>query len=126
MDLKPISAVRRDVASTFRNLYEHQVQPLDLGDNYEQRVTPFDSRSQNLKELDAQVKSMIEKSKNKIQVGNQRKSAEICKVCGKEGNPQVIKDHIESNHLEGVSLPCGNCEKTFRSRIILRRHKCKT
>ena len=128
MDFKTNSDVRRDQndESTLRNLYKYQVQPLDQGNNYEHRVTPFDSRSQNLKELDTQVKSMIEKSKNKIQIGNQRKSAEICKVCGKEGNPQVIKDHIEANHLEGVSLPCDNCEKAFRSRISLRKHKCKT
>ena len=110
--------------SSFRHVnQQHQLQPLDIGSRYEQRVASFDSRSQDLKELDARVKSMMTKSQNMIQIGNRRKTAEICKVCGKEGNPQAIKDHIEAKHLEGVSLPCNNCGKTFRSRIAVRRHK---
>ena len=126
MELKLKSSVRsyQDEESTFRNINKYQLQPLNY--RYEQRVTAFDSRSQDLKELDAQVKSMMVKSQNKIQVGNERKTTEICKVCGKEGAPQAIKDHIEANHLEGVSLPCNSCEKTFRSRIALRKHKCLT
>ena len=80
----------------------------------------FASGSEGLKELDAQVKSMIEKSTNMIQVGNKRKRAESCKE--KEDVSQAIKDHIEANHLEGVVLPCNQCEKTFRCRNTLRWH----
>ena len=29
-----------------------------------------------------------------------------------------MKDHIEANHLEGISLPCNYCDKIFRSRHI--------
>ena len=126
MDIKPNSAARdQDEGGTFRRYanQEHQLEPLDQGNNYEQRFAVIASGSEYMKELDAQVKSMIEKSKNMIQVGNQRKTAEICKVCGKEGLSQTIKDHIEANHLEGVSIPCNFCEKTFRSRRSLVLHK---
>ena len=47
---------------------------------------------------------MMEKSHNNL--GNGRGFAYLCKVCGKEGRDNHIKDHIEANHLEGVVLPC--------------------
>ena len=81
--------------------------------------------AEDLQELDEQVKSMMENSQNMIQDGKQRRRAKICKVCGKEGISISIKDHIEAKHLEGVSIPCNNCEKTFRSRVAKRMHKCK-
>ena len=75
-------------------------------------------------ELDEKVKSMMEKGQNMISYGkgNMRK-ANVCKICGKEGQIVAIRDHIEANHLEGISLPCSQCEKTFRSRKTLRMHK---
>ena len=75
----------------------------------------------DLEALDAKVKSMTEKSQNKI--ANGRQLANICKVCGKEGMGRDIKDHIEANHLEGIIIPCNLCDKTFRSRNGLRLHK---
>ena len=77
-----------------------------------------------LTELDQKVKSMMQKSQKVMPIVNgRRQSANICKVCGKEGQIVAIRDHIEANHLEGVSLPCNLCEKTFRSRSRLRFHK---
>jgi len=73
-------------------------------------------------ELDEQVKSMMTKSENMLPNGRQK--ADICNVCGKEGKGNAIKDHIEANHLEGVSIPCKDCEKTFRTRNGLRKHVC--
>ena len=78
--------------------------------------------SGDLQELDEKVKSMMEKSQNLAPSGKSK--AHICKVCGKEGAGIAIRDHIETNHLEGVCLPCNMCGKTFRSRWSLRRHKC--
>ena len=30
-----------------------------------------------------------------------------------------MRKHIEAHHLNGVSIPCSQCEKTFRSRSSL-------
>ena len=76
--------------------------------------------SGDLDELEERVKSMMEKSENKIASGLQL--AYRCKVCGKEGHGRNIKDHIEANHLEGIAIPCNHCEKTFRSRNSFKLH----
>ena len=70
--------------------------------------------------LDEKVKSMMEKSQNFYQ--HQNIKADICKVCGKEGRYNAIKDHIEANHLEGIVIPCNLCDRTFRSRNGFRLH----
>ena len=70
-----------------------------------------------LKDLDEQVRSMMEKSPNLVSSERKRK-ADICKVCGKEGEGAVIMNHIEANHLVGISIPCNDCEATFRSRKL--------
>ena len=74
--------------------------------------------STDVQELDTKVKSLMDLSANRASNGHK---AYVCKVCGKEGQWVAIRDHIESNHLEGVSLPCNVCEKTYRSRATLRR-----
>ena len=71
--------------------------------------------------LDEKVKSMMEKGHKMITDGERngrptRRISSICKVCGKEGLPKHIKNHIESNHLEGISIPCDHCGKTLSSR----------
>lgn len=75
--------------------------------------------------LDAKIKSMMEKGQNYISNGKRRALAQICKMCGKEGLGKNIQDHIEANHIEGIKLPCYYCEKTFTSRNGLRLHKKK-
>merc|ERR1719430_2024743 len=72
-------------------------------------------------DLEEMVKTMMEKSENPLSNGQGR--AHRCKVCGKEDYSTNIKKHIEANHLEGVSIPCNFCEKTFRVRDSLRIHK---
>ena len=74
----------------------------------------------DLTELDEKVKSLMEKSPNRDSRGQ---FAYVCKICGKEGLTHHIKDHIEANHLEGVVIPCNICEKTFRCRDTLRKHR---
>ena len=86
-------------------------------------ITDLKLNSEYIQELDETVKSMMEKIERKILVGKQLHKVNICKVCGKEGQWVGIRDHIEANHLQGVSLPCDLCEKTFRSRKTLRVHK---
>ena len=75
--------------------------------------------SEDLKELLERSNSMMEKTSRKTSSGM---PVYCCKVCGKEGKSDNIKNHIEANHLEGVTLPCTNCEKTFRSRKSLDQH----
>ena len=85
-------------------------------------VLPKHEVSGDMKELDQQIETMMSRSENMVSVGNQKRKAFICKVCGKEGQQINIKDHIEANHLEGISVPCSICEKNFRSRRALRHH----
>ena len=56
-------------------------------------------------------------------LANGRQRASVCQVCGKEGQTNVIKDHIEAHHIDGIIIPCNLCEKTFRSRVLLKNHK---
>ena len=77
--------------------------------------------SGGLDELEERVKSLMEKSQNRIASGN--RLADICKVCEKEGEGRNIKEHIEANHLEGIDIPCNLCDKTFRYRNGFRKHK---
>ena len=93
--------------------------------NGEQRIEISEHVSSNLQELDAQVKSMMDQGQKMVPNGKIQTRSKICKMCGKEGAPNTIRDHIEAHHLEGFALPCNSCEKTFRSRAALRHHKCK-
>ena len=77
--------------------------------------------SGNLQQLEERIKSMMKKSQNNYQ--NQNRKADICKVCGKEGMSNAIKDHIEAHHLEGIIIPCNMCGKTFKSRNSFRSHR---
>ena len=66
-------------------------------------------------ELDKQIEPMMSRVENMIGTDPRRISiAYACNVCGKEAKKQNMKDHIEANHLEGVSIPCKVCENTFR------------
>ena len=56
------------------------------------------------------VISMMEKSQNYL---GRQGFAQRCKVCGKEGRGNHIKDHIEANHLEGIIIPCNLCDKIY-------------
>ena len=82
----------------------------------------------DLQLLDEKVKSMMEKGQKMIPRANGTPKQDrlwVCKVCEKEGIWALIRDHIEANHLEGMSLPCDFCDKTCPSRAALRMHKNK-
>ena len=67
----------------------------------------------NHDELDGQIASMTTKTDGKWS----------CKVCGKVARDKTnISQHIEANHIEGVSHPCDQCGKVSRSRHALAYH----
>ena len=79
-----------------------------------QTVAVANEHSANIQELDEQINSLMTKSSRKNKYGQ---PIYICNVCGKEGyHRRDVRDHIEANHLEGISIPCNFCEKMFRSR----------
>ena len=47
-----------------------------------------------------------------------------CKACGKKSSQgkAVTRNHIESKHIDGISVPCGQCDKTFRSNNSFKMH----
>ena len=65
---------------------------------------------------------LMVKTANKTALG---KILYKCTLCGKEALHTDLKNHIEANHLEGISMPCKQCEKTFRTRAALRKHKSR-
>jgi len=83
----------------------------------------FDTKATYIRQLDDQVKSLMAKSNNMVAYGPKNYAkADYCTICGKEGRRKDIKDHIEANHLEGLSVPCNFCEKTYKSRNSLKNH----
>ena len=90
-----------------------------------------DKSGTDLQVLDEKVKSMVAKGQKMIPNGKQpngtiiQATSCICNVCGKEGLLKHIKQHIESNHLEGISIPCDRCGRKLTSRASLYAHKSK-
>ena len=76
--------------------------------------------SGDLQELHNKINSMLVKTSTKNARGQ---PIYKCTLCGKEAEKTHLKNHIEANHLEGISVPCNMCEKTFRSRNSLAKHK---
>ena len=71
------------------------------------------------KDLDTKCNSMMERTLRRKENGQ---SLYKCKVCGKEEISGGLKHHIEANHLQGISIPCNFCEKTFGTRNSLANH----
>ena len=72
-----------------------------------------------LQELFQESDSMMAKTDRKMPNG---KPLYKCKVCGKESEKGGVRNHIEAIHMEGISIPCKSCEKTFSSRHLLSQH----
>ena len=73
-----------------------------------------------LKELEEEVKSIMVLKKR------DGHNIYVCNICGKEATPKnstLMKNHIEANHIYGISIPCNFCGKTFRSRKAISKHR---
>ena len=90
-------------------------------------LTDF-SGGTNLEELDLKVKSMMSYSENRAPGagGHSGGRARVCNICGKEGHRTYVMQHIEANHMTGLSIPCHLCGNLFCSRNALRIHKSRT
>ena len=66
----------------------------------------------DLQDLDDKIKLMMEVTENRV--GASHLVARVCKVCGKEGTWFNIRNHIEANHIIGVSHTCNICAKITR------------
>ena len=79
----------------------------------------------NIENLDQQVKSMMTVSENADPYRKKNGRARICTLCGKEGSMGNIMQHIEANHIAGISIPCDRCGFVSRSRHALQVHEYK-
>ena len=74
----------------------------------------------NLEDLDERIKSMMTRSN--VNLDSQGQKATVCTICGKEGQKKVISNHIESNHITGVSHICDHCGHITSTRAALVKH----
>ena len=68
---------------------------------------------ESIEELDQKVQEMMERQPD----GKYK-----CLTCEKIGRKVHMKEHVEI-HIDGLSFPCQQCDKTFRSRNSLRGHQ---
>ena len=83
---------------------------------------PKEPFSGDIQELDVKTKSMMSKGKSVLSDG---RKAYACHICGMKGRGFNIKKHIKSKHIEGLSIPCKFCDKSFRSSRKLKYHTKK-
>ena len=103
------------------NLTEHESQKYDNGISPKMQVALLkETASADLQHLDEKVKSMMTRSKDNLD--SQGQKATVCTQCGKEGQKKVIRDHIEANHITGVSHSCDQCGHNTSTRAALLRH----
>merc|ERR1712129_564372 len=103
-----------------RNNYKEETSISDFVDEIGGTVGVTDyTVAADLQDLDDKIKSMMEVSGNVEGGSRGNRMKKTCKVCGKEGDMTVIKRHIESHHITGVSHTCDICGKTARTRDAL-------
>ena len=90
-------------------------------DSQARTVAVANEHPANMLQLDEQINSLMTKSSRK----EGKNPIYMCKVCGKEDIRGHMRDHIEANHLEGISITCNFCEKMFRTRNARRQHQTK-
>ena len=85
------------------------------------KIVPLIKRefSGDFQDLDEEINTMMTVGDYKIKA----KHVYTCNLCGKQGIKTNIKNHIEVNHITGLSFSCNLCEKSSASRPSLWEHK---
>ena len=92
--------------------------------------TPSDNRavaitnnkvSAEVEDLDDQIKSMM--TMTDVRSADGKGFIASCNICGRQLPSRNMPQHIEANHITGVSHSCDLCGKSSRSRNALRFHK---
>lgn len=116
-----VNHTHKDIAEAFRS-YDTTVYKSDESPESGAVVVINDLNSYavtNTEELVNQINSMMQKVE-----GTKDWS---CTVCGKTaGHKNNLRQHIEANHIEGISHRCDQCGKVSRSTHGLRKHKYDT
>lgn len=101
----------------FTSESEDSLDPLNASETLSDNSVAVD-----LHALDEQIKSLMEIRDN-TNTGT-RGTAWNCKVCGMEDKySSHLKNHIEAQHITGISHTCNICGKSSSTRDGLRRHK---
>ena len=85
-------------------------------------VLEKNSINAELHHIDEQIKSMMTVAD--LRTNDGRRLA-TCNTCGKQSASNNMRQHIETNHITGVSHTCNICGKISRSRDALRQHRQK-
>ena len=84
----------------------------------------IDSKRYSQKEITTSISDMNELDVKISELTGFQDGLYLCNSCGKTSKGKInITRHVEL-HIEGISLPCQDCGKEFRSRNGLRLHKC--
>ena len=102
--------------SLLGNESKENILNIDRGNRSVARASYF---SGNVQELDEKCLSMMEKTFKQDKDG---KLLYSCTICGKQAINSALKNHIEANHLEGISIPCNFCETICSTRNALKLH----
>ena len=121
---KPVQNKEANVfkSSGCANLNVNEETEVHEYDTFTGTVALTSNLSVDLQDLDVKVNSMMEKTLGKNIHGQPLYK---CTLCGKEAKNGNLKIHIESNHLEGIFIPCNLCQHNSRSRGGLVQHKIK-
>ena len=77
----------------------------------------------NSSKVSIQSKSELDEKINELMRKDEGTKGWICTMCGKTARDKTnLSQHIEGNHIDGVSHPCNVCGKVSRSRHGLAKH----
>ena len=104
-----------------QSMYENQI--VSSYGKTERTVPLLNPTAKILQKLNEMSHSMMEKT---MKTGNNGRNFYKCKVCGKEASQtQNLKHHIVRSHLDGVSIPCNICNKSFKAESALAVHNSR-